>query len=72
MCEWIFNGIGTTIVSYILSFVLGGGLGYYVGQRNVKQKTKQSQKAGNNANQTQSGNVVINYGTKQSNSKSRR
>ena len=58
--EWIFDGIGTTIVSGIFGMIIGGGAGYYIGmQTSIKQK----QKAKNNANQVQIGQVN-NYGVK--------
>ena len=51
--EWIFDGIGTTILSSVLSLLLGGGIGYRVGIN--KNKVKQKQKAGDHANQIQIG-----------------
>lgn len=51
--EWIFNGIGTTIVSSIVSLLVGGGIGYRVGIN--KNKVKQKQKAGDHASQIQIG-----------------
>ena len=57
--EWIFDGIGTAIVSAILGLIIGGVAGYRIG---VKKTTiKQNQRAGDNANQTQIG---IKNGTK--------
>lgn len=55
--EWIFDGIGTAILSGIAGLVIGGVSGYQIGIRN---KTKQKQKAGNNSNQTQIGNITNN------------
>lgn len=64
MHEWIFSGIGTAIVSGIAGLLVGGSAGFFVGQRSVKQKTRQKQKAGDNAIQVQQGNIVNNYGVK--------
>ena len=50
--EWIFNGIGTAIISGIVG-VIGGFVGYRIGVK----KTVQKQKAGNNATQVQIGNI---------------
>lgn len=51
--EWIFDGIGTTIVSLIISFLTGGAVGYKIGIN--KNMVKQKQKAGNNSLQIQIG-----------------
>lgn len=64
MHEWIFSGIGTAAITGIISFFVGCGTGYYVGQHNLKQKTRQKQKAGDNSSMSQVGNIVINNGTK--------
>ena len=53
--EWIFDGIGTEIISLIVGGCLGGVIGYRVG---IKSKIKQSQKGGNNSTQTQIGNII--------------
>lgn len=54
--DWIFDGIGTEIVSILISFIIGavgGGLsGYKIAVRHTE---KQHQKAGDNANQRQEG-----------------
>lgn len=55
--EWIFSGIGTAILSGLAGLVVGGFAGYRIGIRN---KAKQKQKAGNNSNQTQIGNITNN------------
>lgn len=56
--QWLFDGIGTEIISIIVSLIvglIGGGIiGYRIG---IKNKTKQNQKAKDNANQVQIGNV---------------
>ena len=58
--EWVFSGIGTAILSGLAGLLIGGIAGYKIG---IRSKTKQKQKAGNNSNQTQIGNIT-NYGTK--------
>ena len=50
--EWIFDGIGTAIVSGIAGLLLGGATGYRIGIRN---SIKQKQKGGDNSNQSQIG-----------------
>ncbi len=51
--SWIFDGIGTAIISGIVGLLLGGTAGYKIGVK--KTKINQSQKAGNNSSQTQIG-----------------
>lgn len=51
--EWIFDGIGTAILSSLVSLLVGGGIGYRVGIN--KSKVKQKQKAGDHACQIQIG-----------------
>ncbi len=58
--EWIFEGIGTAIVSGLIGVVFGGGVGYYIG---VQTSIKQKQKAGDNAQQNQIGQIN-HYGIK--------
>ena len=48
--HWIFDGIGTEILSAIIGGVIGGLAGYVIG---VKNSAKQNQKARNDAKQTQ-------------------
>lgn len=55
--EWVFNGIGSDIISAIIGLIIGGIGGYYLG---VKKTNKMKQKAGNNANQTQIGEINSN------------
>ncbi|MGO5016562.1 hypothetical protein ACTQ1W_07545 [Segatella copri] len=55
--EWIFSGIGTSLVSAIIGLVIGGSVGYKVG---LKTRIKQKQQAGDNSNQSQIGNIVVN------------
>jgi membrane protein YqaA with SNARE-associated domain len=63
MLEWIFDGIGSELISVLIGLVLGGGAGYYIGVTNTTNKIMQKQKAGDNAKQEQIGQVN-NYGTK--------
>lgn len=56
--SWVFDGLRTEILSLIVGFISGGAIGYKIG---IHNKVKQSQKAGNNSNQTQIG--TINYGS---------
>lgn len=56
--NWIFEGIGTELLSLLIGLFTGGFIGYKIGIHNM---VKQSQKAGNNSNQTQIGS--INYGS---------
>lgn len=53
--EWIFDGIGTAIISGIIGTVIGGTAGYQIGIHK-KISIKQNQKAGDNSNQIQIGN----------------
>ena len=52
--EWIFDGVGTAILSSLVSLLVGGGIGYRVGIN--KSKVKQKQKAGDHSSQIQIGN----------------
>lgn len=55
--SWLFDGLGTQIITFLVEAITGGFCGYKIG---IHNKTKQSQKAGNNSSQTQIGS--INYG----------
>ncbi len=52
--EWIFSGIGTAIITFIVGLISGGAAGYKIGI-NKKITTKQKQKAGDNSSQIQIG-----------------
>ena len=58
--QWLFDGIGTEIISIIVGLIVGGisggAIGYHIG---IKNKVKQTQKAKDNASQIQIGNVNI-------------
>ena len=66
--EWIFDGIGTELISLIIGAVLGGAAGYKIGSKN---KIKQKQNAGDNSKQIQIGSVNYN-GDQQTKSDRRR
>jgi hypothetical protein len=51
--EWIFDGIGTAIITLIVGLLSGGAAGYRIGIN--KNSAKQKQKAGNNSSQIQIG-----------------
>lgn len=64
--EWIFDGIGTELISLIVGILFGGTAGYKIGSKN-----KQKQKAGDNSKQMQIGSVNYN-GNQQTKSDRRR
>ena len=51
--SWIFDGIGTAIVTGLLCLLLGGTVGYKIWVK--KTKIRQSQRAGKNSSQIQIG-----------------
>lgn len=51
--EWMFEGIGTEIVSLLIGLVAGGTVGYKFGINN--NSSKQKQRAGDNSTQIQIG-----------------
>lgn len=51
--SWIFDGIGTAIISGLVGLLLGGTVGYKIGVK--KTKIRQSQRAGKNSSQIQIG-----------------
>lgn len=55
--EWFFDGIGTAIVSTIFGIIIGGISGYSIG---IRKTNKMKQKAVDNANQTQIGEINLN------------
>lgn len=55
--EWMFDGIGTELVSLLVGGILGGTIGYRIG---IKNKVSQSQKGRDNASQVQIGSVIKN------------
>jgi hypothetical protein len=55
--EWIFSGIGTSILSGIAGFIFGGFAGYSIG---IHNKNKQKQKSGKNSHQSQIGQIINN------------
>ena len=54
--EWIFDGIGTQIISLIIGVFIGGSAGYFI----RINKNIQKQKARDNAKQTQIGGIYKN------------
>lgn len=48
--KWIFDGIGTELLSLCVGSIVGGAIGYKIG---AKGESKQKQKAGTNAEQKQ-------------------
>ena len=55
LVEFLFSGIGGTVLCSIITLILGGFIGFRIG---VKSILKQTQKAGNNNNQSQIGTVT--------------
>ena len=58
--EWVFDGIGTQIIASIIGLIIGaiggGAVGYRIG---LKNHNKKNQKARDNADQVQIGNVNV-------------
>jgi len=56
MCDtkWIFDGVGTAVITFLLGSFTGGAIGYKIA---IKKTIKQSQKAGDNSNQVQIGEI---------------
>ena len=52
--EWLFDGLGTAIVTLIVGLATGGAVGYRVGIKKTN-KVNQKQKAGKNSSQIQVG-----------------
>jgi hypothetical protein len=52
--KWLFDGLGTAAVSALVGVLIGGGVGYRIG---IKESIRQRQKAGNNSNQIQIGQI---------------
>ncbi len=59
--EWMFEGIGTELISLFIGCLTGGVIGYKIG---IKNKISQHQKGRDNANQVQIGSVVNNENPK--------
>lgn len=55
--EWVFSGIGTSILMLVIGLVIGAPAGYYIGVKITirKNKVKQAQSAGDNSTQIQVG-----------------
>jgi predicted TIM-barrel enzyme len=52
--EWIFDGLGTAIITLIFGLLTGGTIGYRIGIKKTN-KVNQKQKAKDNASQIQVG-----------------
>lgn len=52
--KWIFDGIGTAAVTFILGLLVGGTAGYKIA---IRKTIKQIQKAGDNSSQSQIGEI---------------
>ena len=52
--KWIFDGIGTAALTFIVGLLVGGTAGYKIA---IRKTIKQRQKAGANSNQTQIGEI---------------
>lgn len=52
--KWIFDGIGTAAVTFVFGLLVGGATVYKYA---IKKTIKQTQKAGDNSNQTQIGEI---------------
>jgi len=50
--DWFFNGLGTTLIGFLIGAIGGGAVGYKIG---IKKSYRQNQKAGDNATQIQIG-----------------
>lgn len=59
--EWLFDGLGTELVSMIIGLFLGAGAGGIAGYKIGINKSvlKQHQKAGNDSKQKQIGKSVV-------------
>lgn len=55
--EWIFDGIGTEIISAVIGLLIGGVGGYSIA---ISKTNNMKQKAKNNANQIQVGEINYN------------
>lgn len=54
--DWIFSGIGATILSFIVGGLFGGGVGYKIG---ISKTIKQTQRAGKQSTQSQIGEINV-------------
>lgn len=61
--QWIFDGIGTEILSLITGGIIGGLTGYKLG---VNNKGKQTQNAGSEARQRQEMTIEDSFSTEES------
>lgn len=59
--DWIFDGIGTELISLLIGLVTGGTVGYKIG---VKNRILQKQKGRDNSEQIQIGSIINNGNSK--------
>jgi len=52
--KWIFDGIGTATITFVLGLLVGGTAGYKIA---IRKTIKQKQKAGDNSSQSQIGEI---------------
>lgn len=52
--KWIFDGVGTAAVTFVLGLLVGGTTGYKIV---IRKTIKQRQKAGDNSTQAQIGEI---------------
>lgn len=52
--SWIFDGIGTAVVTFILGLFVGGTVVYKI---SIRKNINQTQKAGDNSNLSQIGEI---------------
>ena len=53
--EWIFDGIGTQIISLVIGLIIGGGAGGAIGYNIAVKKINQKAKANNGSTVVQIG-----------------
>lgn len=52
--KWIFDGIGTAMITFVLGLLVGGTTGYKIA---IKKTIRQVQKSGDNSNPIQIGEI---------------
>ena len=58
--EWVFNGIGTSILTGVVGLILGGIFGYKIGVNITVKKTTMIQKTnGDGTHSTQVGEINV-------------
>ena len=59
--DWIFDGIGTELISLLIGLVTGGTVGYKIG---VKNRILEKQNGRDNSEQIQIGSIINNGNSK--------